>query len=314
MTIRPVLFWLAAGALSANLRADVTILTKSDSRRLQSLPLGLSDPFTSLPPSSPMSFRVKGAKGVGSTGNFTTITDLAKQEITLIDGSKKIFATFPMQEYKDRMAAAMPQSSPRTALKMRAKALLRQTGRTETIQGIQAEEREMTLSLETEILNAGPQSGPLIRCVWQIWTAKPEEMLSVPALREFAGFAAVQNHFANPVEMLQKVATQMTGTAEGMDAVIEGMRKVNSVVLRSALEIYMPGLGAMAEKLALQRGQPITDGFDPNAPFSRTTQEVVGISTGPVEDDLFQIPAGYVAGPVEELMKSLIPSASRVAH
>jgi hypothetical protein len=318
MAITPVWFWVALGMLSPSmLSADVTVVSKSDFQSLQPLPLGLSDQgFKPAQGLSPGLVRIKGTKCASSAGALTTITDLLTQEITLIDSTKRIFATIPMSEYPDKLAAAIasPTAAASSKVKMSAKTSLRRTGRTDTILGIQVEEREIILSVETEILAGGPQSGPLFKFVLLVWTAKPEEMSSNPALRELGAFSAVGNHFANPIEMLQKVVSTLTGTAEGMAAVVEEMGRVNSSVLRTEMEMYMPGLGAMAEKLAMQREQRVTGGFDPNAPFMRTTLRVIEISTAPLEDAMFQVPTEFVAAPAEELMKSLTRSTARVAR
>jgi hypothetical protein len=307
MTVRPIVLSVIAVIASADLGADVTITYRSESQSLQSMPMGIGAEAFRPTPQSTKSIRVKGAECLSSVGSLIFLTDLAKEEVQVSDSSRKIFATFPLAKYGEIIAALMPEPTPmaKAVTKMKATTSVRHTGRTETIQGIQAEEREIILSVETEIPTGVPQSGPLFRYVIHSWTAKPEEMSSVPGLRELARFSAVHSYFANPAEMLQKVASGFTGTAEGMDSIIEEFKKENSVVLRTVGEMYMPALGAMLEKLAAKRGEPITAGFDPNAPFMRMTQDVVEFSTTTLDDALFEIPADYANVSPEELMKGL---------
>jgi hypothetical protein len=78
--------------------------------------------------------------------------------------------------------------------------------------------------------------------------------------------------------------------------------KSKGLLLKSSTDIYMPMMSRFV--------QP---GFEPNAPLMEINNEVVELSAEPVNDSVFQLPGGYQAAPVEDLMKSVIapgPGAS----
>lgn len=311
MALRHLAPLLLAGFASSNLRADVTITLSADVQSLQPIPMGLKlEPFGRSSGSSLRTTRVKGNQCLSSSGSSSNIIDLSKQDVTLMDGVRKIYTTVSLAKYGEIVAASAPKPSPeaQATVKMKTTTSVRHTGRTDSIYGIEAEEREITMLVETEITAAGaPLSGPLMRFVIQVWTAKHEEMVGRPALRELADFSAVRNTFANPIEMLQKVATSFTGSSEGMTAVVDEIKKGNSIVLREVSEVYLPILGAAFEKLAALRGQPLSAGFDANAPFSRMTTEVVEFSTAALDDAVFQIPPDYTAAMADEFLKGAKP-------
>lgn len=310
MTLWRRILFLVAGFASANLFADVTITLRSEAQSLQPIPMGMKMGLLgSAKGSSLQTMRVKGNRCLSSSETSSSLIDLSTQDVTLIDSVRKVYATVSLAKYGEIIAASMPKSNPAAQgkVKMKTTTSVRHTGQTETIHGIQAEEREITMLAETEIAADSPLSGPLVRLVIQVWTAKHEEMVGRPALRELANFFAVRNAFANPIEMLQRVATSFTGSAEGMSAVVDEFRKGNSTILRGVSEVYMPILGAAFEKLAAQRGQPLSAGFDPNAPFTRMTQEVVEFSTATLDEGLFQIPPDYRAETSDEFLKRTAP-------
>ena len=156
----------------------------------------------------------------------------------------------------------------------------------------------MVISMDTpEPVGALP-SGPLMKMAMQIWNAKPEEALRVPALRQWAGYAAYTNYLMNPLTALQKVFASMPGSVQGFASMME--EKSKGLLLKSSTKIYMPMLSRLA--------QP---GFDPNAPLMEINNEILELSAEPVNDSVFQLPDGYQAAPVEDLMKSVIaPGAS----
>jgi len=144
----------------------------------------------------------------------------------------------------------------------------------------------------SEPIGAQP-AGPLMKMAMQVWTAKPEEALRVPALREWAGYAAYSNYLMNPLTALQKVFASMPGSGQGFASMME--EKSKGLPLKSSTEIYMPMMSRLV--------QP---GFDPNAALMEITNEIVELSAEPVNDSVFQLPDGYQAAPVEDLMKSII--------
>jgi hypothetical protein len=61
------------------------------------------------------------------------------------------------------------------------------TGRTQTIQGIEAEEREFLMSVDGPAM-ANIPAGPAMNLLMEVWTAKSSETMRVPLVRELAGY------------------------------------------------------------------------------------------------------------------------------
>src|ERR1041385_3164983 len=55
----------------------------------------------------------KGSNAYIQSGKFACLMDFAKQEVTVIDGEHKTFATVPMKDYRERLAAALAALAPK---------------------------------------------------------------------------------------------------------------------------------------------------------------------------------------------------------
>ena len=276
------------------LDADVTIRYKIDYKLTASLPpaminQALQQMDSSMPKEAVI--QVKGNKGYSNYGRMTYLTDFGKQEITLVDTASKTFATMPMKDFADKLGASMPAQTSTESIKTNISST--KTSRTDTIQGVAAEESEMIISMDAADPIGALPAGPLMKMTMQVWNAKPEEALRVPALRQLAGYSAYGNYLMNPLTALQKVFAGMPGSAQGFASMME--EKSKGLLLKSHTEIYMPMMSRLV--------QP---GFDPNASLMEITNEIVELSADPVDDSVFQLPDGYQSAPVEDLMKSLI--------
>ena len=273
------------------LRADVTIRYKIDYKFAESLPSAImGQPLQQMDSSMPKEavIQVKGNKGYSNYGKITYLTDFGAEQITLLDAAGKRFATLAMKDFADKLGASVPTSA-QTSIKSNFSS--RKTGRTDTIQGIAAEENEMVLTIESTEPLAAQSAGPLIKMAMQVWTAKTEEALRVPPLRQWAGYAAYSSYLM-PLTTFQKLFGGMQGPTQGFASMIEENNK--GLILKSRTQIYMPMISRFA--------QP---GFDPNAPVMEITNEIVELSAEPVNDSVFQLPEGSQSTTVEELMKSL---------
>ena len=295
------------------LNADVTIRYETDFKPAPGLPPALADamlkPAQAIGRSS--SFRMKGNKGLSTSGDFTTILDATTQEMTLIDTARKTFAAIPASQFSDRMLAAMPQMPANPAPQSAAGAITPKveskiTGRTEVIQGVQAEEREITLTMDMPAFPDMPQTGPAMKMVVQIWTAKPEEALRNPAIRDLVAFKAWQKYFVNPADMMRKVAAVMPGAGDSMATMFEQMQKDQAVPMRMHMDLYAPIFAALAGRMTPQQGQAPAPAMDPNSPFIRVDQQVVELSTTPLDAALFEVPRDYSAVPIDDLIKGMM--------
>jgi len=297
-------------ALSPSLLADATVKYHTQIETLQgtaiSLPLnqalgGLRD----------MVIRIKGNKAYTSQGNLSSIMDLTTHELTLVDAPHKRFASAPTSQYTERMKAAVPAvpaQAQEIFASMKSNLESRSTGRTEVIQGVQAEEREFVMTLDMAMPGGPPTPAPFMKIIMQVWSAKPEEAQRVAALQELKNYTASATVAMNPADMIKQITGGLPGFGDSLAAVMKEAGGNGNVALRTHLEVVMPFLALMGQQLPQQPGRPLA-GLDPNAPLMQMTQEVVELSTDPVDDALFTVPAEYQPASLEEILNGMVPAA-----
>jgi hypothetical protein len=148
-----------------------------------------------------------------------------------------------------------------------------------------------------------PQNGPLIKMVMQLWTAQPEEALRHPALRQLNEFRAYSSYFANPMDALPKILANMPGSSQDLISGLQKLSEDGALMLGFHMSAFMPIVAQMA-----QQGHPIP-GLDANGPLLEMTTEIAEISTATIEDSVFEVPAGFAAAPIGEVMKSFVAAA-----
>jgi hypothetical protein len=177
------------------------------------------------------------------------------------------------------------------------------TGQSAVILGVEAEEREVVISMEMPMPGAN-QASAAMKLVMNIWTAKAGETLRVPAIRELAGYNAWQKYILNPAAMLEKMAGKMNGVMTVLSPILEETSKNQSVILRMHIAIYTPLTAMMAQKMA-KPGEP-APAVDPNAPFLEVNQEVAELSGAPVDAALFEVPKDYTSVPAADLFGNMM--------
>jgi len=301
---------LAALAMPA-LRADVTIRYQSELQPSAAFESMMGQFMKSVQAGSAQSVQMKGSKAYTTTGNWIQIFDFVKEEVTLIDPAHKTFATLPVSQLADKMAGAMPQAShaPTPELQqamasIKTNVTSKVTGKTAEIQGVQAEEREVTVTMAIPMPAATTNAGPSVRLVMHIWTARKEEALRVPAIRELTGYQAWQKYVMNPVGMLDKMFGKMPGMSNTMAPMFEELYKNPSVILRMHMEMYMPFLAALARQVPRQ--DQASPAIDPDAPLMEMNQEVAELSSAPVDASLFEVPRDYAAVPADQMIGQMV--------
>jgi len=300
--------WIAVVVLLAPLlRGDATLRYHTDAKTAAGVPGLPAGGGPDLAGVRDMVVRIKGNKAYSTQGNLTSIMDLTTQDMTLIDTVHKRFAKVSASQYAEQVKAAIPAmpTEARTALaSMKTSVDTRSTGRTATIQGIQSEEHEFVLTMDLPP-GGPPQAGPLMKMLMQIWTAKREEAQRVPALQEFQNYTASATSTMNPMEMVKQVFSALPGLGDSFGSMIAEMSKSGSMSMRMHTEVTMPFLSAMA-----QQGVPLPPGFDPSAPVIQMNQELVELSTDPVDGALFEIPQDYQPAALEEILKGAVAAAA----
>jgi hypothetical protein len=318
VTIFPALALWAVPAL----RADVTIRYQTEFKPAAALQ-PIIEPLMKTMQSgagASTSIRMKGNQGYTIAGNWTQIFDFAKGEVTLVDPAHKTFATLPLSQLMDKMMSAIPKMPEQPEAVKQIMASIKtsvdskMTGKSEEIQGVQAEEREVTLTIEIPTpAEAAKQIGPgmSMKMVMHIWTAKKEEALRVPAIRELTGYQAWQRYIMNPAGMFEKLAGKMPAMAKIIAPFEEEIFKNQSVILRSHIEIYMPFLAAVAKQAAAQ-GQSFP-AIDPDAPLMEMNQEVAELSSAPVDAALFEVPKDYAPVAIEDMVVDMMKAQAAPA-
>jgi hypothetical protein len=303
-------FVLLLGSLAPLMRADATIRYHTDAQATGAI--GVAVPVDQmLGGMRDMVIQIKGNKAHSSQGKLTSIMDLKTQDLTLIDASNKRFATVPASQYAEQTKKALPaipEQARSVFSSMKSNMESRSTGRTDTIQGIQAEEHEFVLTMDMALPGGPPTPAPFMKMVMQVWTAKPEEAQRVPALLEFKNYTASASSSINPAETIKQLLGGMPGMGDSLAAMAAEMSKNGGLMLRTHTELFMPVLAMMSQQIPRQPGQAPLPVIDPNAPLMQLNQEVVELSTTPLDDGLFQVPADYQAASLEEILKAAVPA------
>jgi hypothetical protein len=297
------------------LHADVTLRYKAETKFNASLPPEISQQAgKGMAKAVPLNLVIqfKGSKGFASWGDYITIIDFKKNEATLVDAVGKRYGTAPLDRFTDEMAGAMPElpAEAKAGLgAMKSGFQSRVTGRTDTIRGIEAEEREIVMTMDMPA-GANAPAGPMMKMVIQFWTAKAGETLRVPAIHELNGYNLWSNSIMNPVGAIEKMLKQTPGFGDSVVAMMKELRSGSGVLLRTHMDIYMPMMAAMMRSLPAGTPNPLGANFDPDAAFAQMNQEMSEISTDAIPDSVFTVPEGFQPGTVADIMKGMVARLS----
>jgi hypothetical protein len=251
--------------------------------------------------------RLKGGKGFSSSMGFVSIIDFPSKEITVLDAAGMRYAKMTLDEFVAETARAMPEipatASAALAATKTSVSPAKLTGRTAVIQDVEAEEREIVISMEGPAIPDAP-AGLAMRLVMQLWTAKPSELLRVPAIRELKGYSLYSYATMNPAASIEKMMKQLPGFVSAFGPLMKEMQD-GTTMLRMHVDMFMPGMAAMLQRMGAG-GNAAGAGLEDGAPFVQVNQELVELSTAPVPDSVFQIPEGYQQASASELVQALL--------
>jgi hypothetical protein len=254
-----------------------------------------------------MTFRLKGVKGFSSSLGVESIIDFGTKEMTILDASSMRYAKTTSEQFAEELAKAMPQTSAATSAALGtvtpsvSPASL--TGRTAVIQGVEAEEREMVVSMDGPAIPNAP-AGPAMRMVMQIWAAKTGEATRVPAIRELTAHSLESFANMNPMANFERLMKQFPGLADALEPIVKETQN-GTVILRMHIDVFIPAMAAIMKQKAAA-GDGAGAGLDEGAPFVQVNQELVELSTEPVPDSAFQIPEGYREASASELVQAVL--------
>ena len=306
MTRRLALAAILALTAGRSVHADVTIRRSMSVALGPTFPTQLADQTKSqlasaLP--SEIVVRVKGDKSYSSTGPLIAITDYAAGSVTLLNPKTKQYAASSLTEYFDRMAASsqsvtqgMPAEAQQLLHNMKFDVQTKKTGRIATVQGIRTEESVITLSLGMPV---DQTFIPAMRMEMHCWIAPAAEVARFAGLKQLAAFSARDKGALDPTQALQRVLGQMPGFGDQLRKPLsELMNGTGNSMLRMTAAVYVPAL-AQAEP-------PI----DPSFPMEEIKTELLELSTAPIDDSVFSVPADYRSAPLEDLIQALFPAPS----
>jgi hypothetical protein len=293
------------GALGVLLAAVVPPTLRADVTARYTYEVKVASPFLAQTQRSmPLAhvIRVKGNRAYWRQGSVARIVDLSTGEVTLVDPESQSFTALPVKQYEEMFESAfkaLPNSPANVKVpeSMKVRSESRVTDRTEVIQGVQTQERELTVYHEMPAPD-GAGAGRGFKMLVRFWAAKPEEILRVPGLRELAGFDLWRSYFMNPQDMFLRGSRDLKAAFEPLD-------RDKPTVLRSYIATYSPMIAESIAKAWRASGKAAGD-FDPNAPISEVTLELTELSSGPVDDAVFRVPEGYKAASAEDLMRKLV--------
>jgi len=319
----------AISLVAPSLFADSTVSYKYDIKPGAGAPARMLGPIleaakSKMPTSTVI--QIKGKLARATSLPFVTVSDFDKQVVTVIDPAHTQFATVYMKDYQDEVLSllqssmpSMPADAQKIMDSMQSSFSSQNTGKTDTVMGIQVEETEMTLVVTmpakpgaTPSTDATPAAEPqvLLQMVIHMWTALPSEVERVPALKEFSTVYGDPgaNQVMNPTGSMGKMFGSLPGMGKGFASMMEAMQEKKAILLKTQFEMFMPMAQAMLAAQAREKGTDQAQTSDAAAPFMEMTMEVENISAAPIDDSVFAVPRDYRLVSVPEFLKSFMPA------
>jgi hypothetical protein len=292
-------------------RADITLRYTFNAKLASFLPAEVQAQTkqqmgSALPSESTV--RIKGDKAASSAGPLTSIADYKTGEFSLLDPKTKRFTTVGMSEFADKLMAlqkppAIPPEAQQLLSSMKVDVQSKKTGQIGLIQGIQADETLITVSMQMSGLPGA--AATMMRMEIRGWLAQPNEIRRVPALQELADYSARATKAMDPAEIVQKMLAQFPGLGDQMRTTTQEILKLGgSLMVKYQMALYIP---AMAQAMQLQGAA--VPGLDANAPFVEMQMDLADISTTTIPDSVFAIPADYQKAAFEEVAQVLVQAS-----
>ena len=311
------LFVLVAACAPTVSFADVTFRQVIEFKVNMGLPIGA--PQGGFPFSGPTEIvaRVKGTRSYTSFGSIASISNSANNQIILLDTSGKRYAITSMAEYLDQItktinSSQVPQSALQILNNIQIKVDTRETGKSENISGISADETEIQFTMTIPLPMPMPgtnANGMELSGHFQVWKPNPAENERVPALREISIYYEQSRKTGlDATAMMTKLFGTLPGMGDKMAELVSAMQKGGSVTLKLHGEFIMPGLAAM---VAQARAGGANVPSIPEGPLLEFDSSLKDLNADSIPDSAFQIPEGYQEAPVADVIKAFLPGASK---
>jgi hypothetical protein len=216
--------------------------------------------------------RMKDTKGLTTEGTITTVIDFARQQVTIFDSGSRLYATLSIADYTQassmQQSSFMPASAAEMLKSMKVTCDSKPAAASDDIAGIHSVERDVNCTMAMSAPANMPQMPSMsMKMSMRTWWPSDEERGRTPALWQLTTFEQAQG-----ILFKQDAGSFMPGAFKSMQ---EEMSKNQSVTLRSVMEMSM----AM--------------GGTGGTPLMRMESNAVEISSDPIDDAEFSVPAGY---------------------
>ena len=259
---------------------------------------------------------IKGDRSYASMGPIIALTDLSTGKVTLMDPKAQRYAAIAMADYISKLSGAngqnmqnVPEEAKQMLAKMKFDIQSRDTGRTDRIQGIEAFERELIVSVSVPVPIPGQENGMHIDLKLQVWKPQPAELERVPALRELVAYNERNKGLNDPGTMLRQLFSAMPGMGDNAGRLADEITKGGNVTLGMHMGFFVPGLAKMLEG-ARASGAAVPDLPAGDKPLAEINIDLKELSSDKVADEIFAIPAGFKEAPVEDVVKGMLAAFS----
>jgi hypothetical protein len=222
---------------------------------------------------------LKGNKMAHVGSDASTVIDLDAGTITTIDNQHRSYTTMTFDEMNQRMKEAQEKMSRRGGsgtADIHFDVKVDDTGKTKTIDGKTAKEYIMTMTAEGQ--DQGQSAGAM-RVRSDMWTVTSET--GSDELRDFYKNMATKMNYSFAAGMNPMMGSASQGLAQlaKETSKLEGYPVQQETAVSGVQTPMGPMMGGNNQ--------------DPNAPFLTMSSESRNFSTGPVDESVFQVPAGY---------------------
>lgn len=221
-----------------------------------------------------ITMRIKGQKSradIEVNGQTTTsIADLASKQVILLNSATK---SATVNTAGSAAAAAPPVAMPKIDFS------LKPTGKNQTIDGQVCDEHALMLRLNMADMGGQglpPEAAAMMQGVEMVMNGSIWIAAAAPGAAEFAAF----NKAALASNLIGAVTGMASKPGGGFDKLMEAAAAAPGLPYLTEITMTMEGTGPMVE--AMKQMGPI-----------RMIQKVASVSTDPLTDDIFTIPAGY---------------------
>jgi hypothetical protein len=222
---------------------------------------------------------LKGNKMAHIGPDASTIIDLDAGTMTTIDNQRRSYTTMTFDEMNQRMKEAqekMSRHGGNGGADIQFDVKVDDTGKTRTIDGKTAKEFVMTMTAQGQ---GQGQPGGGMRLRSDMWTVASET--GAEELRDFYKKMATKMNYSFAAGM-----NPMMGSAgQGLAQLAKETSKLEGYPVQQDTSVS----GVQGPMMPMMGG----GNQDPNAPFLTMSTESHNFSTGPVDDSVFQLPAGY---------------------